>query len=158
MACTAVTAGMYLLGMAGRGVIIWFGVLHCLGVCMLLWLPAKKLPTWALAALGAALVAAGWYLRGQIFSFPWLMPLGFTFPGFASSDYFPLMPNFGYFLLGAAAGRLLYPERKSLLPGRETGLTRFFCRCGRHSLLIYLLHQPLLSLGCELYAILTKGM
>ena len=156
IACTAVTMGMYLLGMADRGVIIWFGVLHCLGTCMLLWGFLRRLPTWALTGIGAALVAAGWYIRGKVFSFPWLVMLGFCFPGFASSDYFPLMPHLGYFLLGAVLGRLLYREKKSLLPGKENGFTRFFCFCGRHSLLIYLLHQPLLSLGCELYSILSK--
>ena len=156
MACTAVTVGMYLLGMADRGVIIYFGVLHCLGVCMLLIRPLRRVRTPWLALLGIALVAAGWALRGAVFSFSFLMPLGFTFPGFASSDYYPLMPNFGYFLLGVCAGRLLYREKRSLLPRQDNALTRFFCFCGRNSLLIYLLHQPLLSLGCELYAILTK--
>ena len=35
--CSAVTAGMYVLNMADKSIIIYFGVLHCLGVCMLLW-------------------------------------------------------------------------------------------------------------------------
>ena len=32
-----VTFGMYRLGMASRDVIVWFGVLHLLGVCMMLY-------------------------------------------------------------------------------------------------------------------------
>ena len=44
IAITAVTAGMYFLGMADRSVIIYFGVLHCLGICMLLWPLFQKLP------------------------------------------------------------------------------------------------------------------
>ena len=45
MICTAVTAGMYLLDMADKYIIIYFGVLHCLGLCMVLWAALKKLPT-----------------------------------------------------------------------------------------------------------------
>ncbi len=147
MVCTAVTLGMYLLGFAGKEIIIYFGVLHCLGVCMLLWGVLKKLPTWALAALGAVLTAAGLWLRGQLFSFPWLTVLGFVPEGFASSDYFPLLPNLGFFLLGAAVGRTVYRDKTTLLPkvNEKNPALRFFTLCGRHSLAIYLLHQPILA-------------
>ena len=37
MLISAVTAGMYFLGMAARDVIVWFGVLHLLGVCIMLY-------------------------------------------------------------------------------------------------------------------------
>jgi len=156
MLVSAVTVGMYLLNMAGRGIIIYFGVLHCLGVCMILWPVFRKLPAPALLGLGLLLSVAGWFLRDMVFDFKWLLPLGFMFRGFSSSDYFPLMPNLGYFLLGAAFGKRFYRDRQSLLPQVNTGnpLIRFFCFCGRHSLLIYLLHQPILALGCELFAML----
>lgn len=154
MIVSAVTLGMYLLGMAGRGIIIYFGVLHCLGVCMLLWPVFHKWkPVWLLA-VGIPLVLVGWWLRGVSFNMPLLMPLGFTFPGFSSSDYFPLMPNLGYFLLGAAFGKRFYSQKRTLFPNVDVRnpAIRFFGWCGRNSLMIYLLHQPILALGCELYA------
>ena len=158
MLCTAVTAGMYLLQIAGRGIIIYFGVLHCLGVCMMIWPVFKKLPASFLAVLGLILVFAGLLLRGMVFDTCWLLIFGFQFPGFASSDYFPLMPNLGYFLLGAAFGRRFYPEKRSLLPNvnQNHPVIRFLCFCGRRSLWIYLLHQPVLALLCEIIA-LWKG-
>lgn len=65
-------------------------------------------------------------------------------------DYLPMFPWFGMFLLGAAAGRIFYPERKSLLccgPRRLLlGPGRPLLFLGRHPLLIYALHQPLLLL------------
>lgn len=160
MLVSAVTVGMYLAGMADKGIIIYFGVLHCLGVCMMLWPLVRCWPVYALTAAGAALMIVGWWLRGQAFELPWLMPLGFVFPGFSSSDYFPLMPNLGYFLLGAAFGRTVYAGKKTLLPNVNTGnwLVRFLCWCGRQSLWIYLLHQPVLALGCEIYALIHKGV
>ena len=159
MCCTVVTVGMYWIHMAGRGIIIYFGVLHCLGVCMMLWPVFRKWNVWALALAGAALVVAGWVLRTHIYvDMPWLLPLGFRFYGFSSSDYFPLMPNLGYFLLGAAAGRSLYRNRQSLLPDfpSEHWFVRFWRWCGRHSLAIYLAHQPVLAVLCECYQMLRK--
>jgi uncharacterized membrane protein len=146
--CTAVTYGMYRMGMADYGIIIYFGALHCLGVCMILWPLFRKLPVWALAALGAVIAGVG--LWTMVHTFPvgnWLIPLGFAPETFRSSDYFPLLPYLGFFLLGAAFGRTAYREKKSLLPGvsEKNPAVRFLSLCGKHSLWIYLIHQPLLS-------------
>ena len=59
LAVSAVTWAMYALGMAARAVIIYFGVLHCLGLCMILWYLFRKLPTPALAVLAVIFVALG---------------------------------------------------------------------------------------------------
>ena len=148
MVVTAVTVGMYLLKLAGAGIIIYFGVLQCLGVCMILWGLLRKCPTWLLALLSAALIAAGLYLRGvHLVDFPWLVPLGFTFEGFASSDYFPLLPYLGFFLMGSVLGRTVYAKKQTLFPkvNPENGLIRFLNFFGKHSLIIYMVHQPVLS-------------
>lgn len=148
MLCSAVTFGMYRLGMSDKSILIYFGVLHCLGVCMILWPLFRKMPWWLLGLLGIVLTALGFYL-GSLSrpDWPWLMPLGLPWKGFATSDYFPLLPNLGFFLLGAAVGRTVYRRQVSLLPGvrADRGVLRFLGFCGRQSLPIYLLHQPLLS-------------
>lgn len=153
--CTAVTMGMVALDFAGKGMIIWFGVLHCLGACMLLWPVFRKLPVAILAVIGVALAGLGLWLDASVLvSFPWLVPLGLTFPGFTSADYFPLLPHLGFFLLGAVLGKTLYKNKESLLPrvnAQNFGL-RFLQSCGRHSLWIYLLHQPILT---GLFTIIT---
>lgn len=142
---SAVTYGMYALGFADESIIIYFGVLHCLGVCMLLWGGLKRLNGYFLAWLGLALAIAGLVIARCTFSAPWwLIPLGFCPADFQSSDYFPLLPNLGFFLLGAALGRRVYAARESRFPGGE----RFFrslCALGRNSLWVYLLHQPILA-------------
>lgn len=154
MLCTAVTWGMYALGLAGRGMVIWFGALHCLGVCMLLWPIFRPLPRLLTAAVGAALTAVGmyWQLTGAYGRHLWMIPIGLPTVRFVSPDYFPLLPFLGFFLLGAVLGGLLYPGKRSLLPGsHEAWLpVRFLCVCGRQSLLIYLLHQPVLMGLCML--------
>lgn len=142
---SAVTCAMYALGFADQSIIIYFGVLHCLGVCMLLWGGLKRLDGRVLAALGLLLAAIGLVIGQYAFSTPrWLIPLGFCPADFQSSDYFPLLPNLGFFLLGAALGRRVYAARESRFPGGE----RFFrplCALGRNSLWVYLLHQPVLA-------------
>lgn len=148
MVVTLATYAMVWTGMAGRGLLIYFGVLHCLGTCMMLWPLFRKMPTWALLVLGLAMAVYGEFLRGEAYSWAtYLFPLGFKAPGFMSSDYFPLLPNLGYFFLGAVLGRSFYANRQSLLPGvnAEGKGIRFFRWCGEHSLLIYMVHQPVLA-------------
>jgi uncharacterized membrane protein len=152
MVITAVTYGMYRFGF-NKGIMIYFGVLHCLGTCMILWSVFKKCPNWLLALLGIAMVAAGLYLRGKpTMDSLWLIPLGFVPPRFATSDYFPLLPNLGFFLLGTVLGRTVYRKKETLLPmvSEKNVLVRFFRFCGRQSLLIYLAHQPILAGICML--------
>lgn len=147
MLITAVTVGMYLLHMANRIIIIYFGVLHCLGICMMLWYFLKRLSAKVLGILGAVMAAVGLWLKTITVDFPWLIWLGLTTPTFATADYFPLFPYLGFFLLGACIGRTVYRGQKTLLPqvNTQTALIRFFTFCGKHSLIIYLLHQPVLA-------------
>lgn len=149
---SAVTVGMYLLQLSGKGIIIYFGVLHCLGVCMMLWPLFRRLPWWALLILGIGLAALGFWAENIQVQTPWLMPLGIKWEGFASSDYFPLLPHLGFFLAGAALGRTVYRKKQTLLPAvnAQNIILRFLQKCGRHSLWIYLLHQPILSGLCYL--------
>ena len=155
--CTAVTGGMALLALADSNMVIWFGILHCLGCCMLVWSLLKQLPTAVLATVAAVLVAAGLLLNNTApVNFPWLIPLGICPPWFDSPDYFPLMPNLGYFLLGTVLGRTLYRRKVSLLPASFGGLPfiRFLRTCGRCSLHIYLLHQPVFFAVCLLLSLI----
>ncbi len=147
MACTLVTVGMVLLGFDKKDIIISFGVLHCLGCCMLLWGLFQRLSWKQLTVIGLLIAAVGLYLMTKTpVSFPWLSPLGICSPDFSSADYFPLMPNLGYFLLGAALGRTVYREHVTRFPkvSPQRPFIRFFVLSGQKSLLIYLLHQPIL--------------
>lgn len=157
MVCTAVTYYMTKLDF-DSSIIIYFGVLHCLGICMILWATYKNMPWWALLLHGLLLAALGLYLdkllTDHVLSTTdrWLMPLGLYWRGFESSDYFPLLPHLGFFLMGGALGKTLYKNKTSLLPkvNEKNILVRSLCFCGRQSLWIYLLHQPILSGICYL--------
>ena len=92
---TAVTAVMYLLRMANAAIIIYFGVLQCLGACMMLWPLFKRLPWWVLTVLGISFVALGLWLS----SLPginghWLMIFGLPDRYFLSADQPLLISSF----------------------------------------------------------------
>ncbi len=153
-----VMMGIYLLGFSDRSIMIHFGVLHCIGTCMLLWPLLKKLPVPALLAIGAVLTAVGLYLKftDMRVSHHWFTLFGAPKRGFASSDYFPLLPNLGYFLMGAGLGKVLYPTRQTLFPRANDRIfpVSFFGFFGRHSLILYLVHQPVFAALIFLYTLI----
>lgn len=158
MLISAVTAGMYLLRFAAQDVIVYFGVLHLLGVCMMVYPLYKKLPTQALLFMGVGLVVAGYLIAGTLVECKFLFPLGLCYPGFVSSDYFPLLPHLGWFMLGTCVGRTLYRDKKTLLPGAFGASLpmRALSWCGQQSLFIYLLHQPLVFGAVQLALLATR--
>ena len=135
------------IGAAVAGQTIRFGVLMLLGSSMVLWhflgKGLQKLPGWSVAAgSGVLFFAARWWTGRTAVYVPWLYPLGFTAPGFYSADYFPLLPWFFLFLIGTALGGWCLAHRENrLLAVRLPGVLTW---PGRHSLIIYVLHQPVL--------------
>lgn len=135
------------IGAAVGGQTIRFGILQFMGVSMVLWHFAgrylQKLPRWLLAAGGAVLyVLTDWWAGQVTVSVSWLYPLGFPNAAFTSADYFPLLPWFFLFLMGAALGGWCLDHRENkILTAPLPGALTF---PGRHSLIIYLLHQPVL--------------
>ncbi len=125
---------------------IVFGILHLIGISIILgslFLKFNKLNLF----LGLLLIILGFYLQNFSFDFPWLLWLGFAPNNFYTFDYFPILPWFGFFLLGMYFGNTLYEKgnRKFRIKNLSNSLfTRLFSFLGRNSLKIYLLHQPLL--------------
>lgn len=123
---------------------VTFGILHLMGVSSVLLFPLLPFKYLNLA-VGTVIIIAGYYLDGLRFNFAWLTWLGLIPAGFNSVDYFPIAPWFGYILIGVFLGHLLYPGGKprfNLFVGNP--MLKFVSFLGRHSLLIYLIHQPLL--------------
>ena len=136
-----------------------FGILHLMGVGSVLVYPLLPLRSYNLI-LGALIVLAGNYLSGLRFKFAWLAWLGLIPSGFNSIDYFPIAPWLGYILVGVFLGNLFYPggePRLNWTGFSSNPIVKTFSLLGRHSLLIYLVHQPLLVaiIGALIYR--TEG-
>lgn len=143
---------------------IWFGILHCLAACILLFdllqPKLKRVPAWLGLAFCAVLFAVCYHIpdeKGGYFGLtgqfvaavpaaatdhPLLYPLGLC-PISPTTDYFPLLPWFFCFLGGAFAGRWTFP--KWTLRSRFPWLSFL----GKHSLILYVLHQPVLFVLCK---------
>lgn len=135
------------IGGAVGGQTIRFGVLQLLGWSMVIYHFAgrflQKLPGTIVALCSGALYfLTDWWTGVLRVSAKWLYPLGFMFPGFSSADYFPLLPWFFLFLIGTAFGGWCLAHRENrILTAPVPGALTFL---GRHSLIIYLIHQPIL--------------
>ena len=148
---------------------IVFGVLTCIGSCMLLLIPAEKLLKKVPAVVGLALSFGlflllrnvndrslgfeGWVicpLPESLYQNLLTAYLGFPPRGFFSTDYFPLLPWFFLFVTGYFLFRLL--DTKNLNERLfAKGKVPVLNWLGRHSLIVYLLHQPLLYGLCLLF-------
>ena len=134
-------------GAAVAGQTIRWGVLMLLGSSMVLYhFLGKYLQKWKAVNLTVTCVGlyifTDWWTGATQVSVPWLYPLGLMAPGFFSADYFPLLPWFFLFLMGTVLGGWCLENRDNRLLTLE--LPAALTWPGRHSLLIYVLHQPVL--------------
>lgn len=154
---TLVTAViMPLFGFIGAE--IYFGILHCLGVCMIvtgLLMPViNKINPKIGAAMSLCLffftygINTRTFLFGLIklpeswYRYDFLAPLGVYSDSFVSADYFSLIPWIFMFFFGAFLGK--YAKDGALPRTMYKQRSRFLCLVGRNSLWIYLLHQPVI--------------
>ncbi|MCJ2111786.1 DUF1624 domain-containing protein [Methylobacterium sp. E-025] len=126
---------------------IFFGILHCIAVSSVLALPFLFVPAVVTALAGALVVALPHLVAHPLLDAPALFFLGLGRLTPQTNDYVPLFPWFGIVLLGVALGRIALPwfarSRAGLWQPRSRG-ARAATFAGRHSLAIYLVHQPLL--------------
>jgi len=122
-----------------------FGILHFFGIAFMLapfFLRFRLINL----ILGAALMAAGIFLQvqGVHIDFPGLFWLGLMPHNFYTWDYWPLLPWFGFFLLGMFCGKMVYPQGNRGFDIREFGnpVTSALILPGKHPLLIYLAQWP----------------
>ena len=125
---------------------VHFGILHLIGFSTIAAYPLLRqrginLLLWAIFFI------AGYFLLPVRVDFPWLLWLGLAPYNYYPNDYFPVIPYFGVVLLGLFFGNSLYGPagRRFILPDISHWLPiRGLEWLGRHSLIIYLVHQLLL--------------
>ena len=126
---------------------IFFGILHSIALGSLLALPFLRAPVWLTAAVAVFFLTAREHLRSGAFDHPFWLWSGLTPSVPLSNDYVPLFPFFGAVLLGVAVGRLAIDGGwTARLAGIGDGgwSGRALAFLGRHSLLYYLAHQPVM--------------
>jgi len=143
----AMIAGCALAVSAGSWLVfprsfIYFGILHCIAVASLVAWPVVRRPALALA-IGVAILAAGLTLTHPAFDARALSWIGFTTAKPVTEDYVPVAPWAGVVFLGIAIGNgLARSGFRALAP--LAAAPRWLRWLGRHSLAVYMVHQPIL--------------
>lgn len=160
-------------------VFIEFGVLHMLGVSMLLYALidffAKKLgkkigifASFLPALVGVIMIIVfftcifshgeGEFLFGKEYSGSLgdLAALIGYETNMASADYFPILPYSGIVLLGSALGIIYKNRETSLIKALEHKAVAPINFVGRHALIIYVLHQVVLASVVYLVALMVS--
>lgn len=147
-AAALVTAASYVVDAP-----IKFGVLQFLGMAMLIYAAVgryvERVPERLAPALWLALFIGTHILTDRVLVGPgWLFWLGFRAPGFISYDYFPILPYIFLFFLGSWLGQELRRHRERLSCIYEARAPRALTAIGKHTMWIYLAHQPVLYGVC----------
>ncbi|BDZ70198.1 heparan-alpha-glucosaminide N-acetyltransferase [Methanobacterium petrolearium] len=138
---------------------IVFGILHFIGIAIILEYPFldKK---YLNLVLGIVFIIIGFIVAQFTVNYPWLLWLGLKPSVFVTVDYFPLFPWLGVVSLGLFIGKVLYTKykRRYPLPDLSKNLViKIFSFLGRHSLIIYLIHQPILIMVLYMLGVLDLG-
>jgi uncharacterized membrane protein len=126
---------------------IYFGILHCIALASLLAAPLLQARLWAPFAAAALIFIAPFLFASPAFNQPAIVWLGLDTIPPDTFDWRPLAPWSAFVFLGLALTRLYWRglTESNLAQWRPT---RFYSRAlawaGRHSLPIYLVHQPIL--------------
>lgn len=119
---------------------IYFGILHCIAVASVLARPLVRRPHAALV-IGCVAIVAGVAWSHPVFDARALSWLGFTTMKPATEDFVPLAPWAGVVLVGVALGQVLARHGfRAIAP--FAGAPAPLRWLGRHSLPVYMLHQP----------------
>lgn len=126
---------------------VFFGILHIIAFASLVGLVFVRLPWWISVASGLAILVINSTVHLELLNAPFWHWAGLSEVTPASIDYFPVFPWLAPALLGIGAARLLHQRELFHVlaaPQLNGPGGRFLRFLGRHSLVYYLLHQPVL--------------
>lgn len=123
-----------------------FGILHCIVAASLLAAPFVRAPSYLTLGVGLVIALAPLALRSADFNAcNWWLGLGVAEP--RTLDWRPLLPWSGFTLIGLAVTRMALARGlpASIAQWRaQSRAARGLAFAGRRSLLVYLVHQPVL--------------
>jgi len=125
---------------------VWFGIIHFLGagaIIFSLLRPAiDRISRPVQFLIYITLYVCSIQFTGRVYNISWLWWLGLRPDGWFSADYFPILPWIFIYLCGTLAGTYIVEKR---LPEKfYTFRVPVLAAIGRHTMLIYLVHQPVL--------------
>ena len=126
---------------------IYFGILHAIAVASLVGLAFLKLPSFVTLIVGVCILLAPSLFASTLFDTRWLAWIGFSSIPPRSNDFVPIFPWLGLTLIGMSLTKLASKKDwKTELFGtsKPTSVTKLLQWLGQKSLIIYLIHQPVM--------------
>ena len=148
-AALLVTVGTF---KANPDTFVFFGILHLLAACTLLGLLIYRLPVFLLLLLGLAIIFGKPYLMSSDFQPKYLAWTG-LYPGpTGSADFYGFLPWSSAYVFGLGVAKLIIGIKQEsfwdsalFMRSHKRGILHAsFFWVGRNSLLVYLIHQPIL--------------
>jgi len=133
-------------GMAIPNSNIFFGILHLIGTSIIISYFFRK-HTYASLISGIGILLLPLFIKENYTQNIILIILGISKSAIKTYDLFPIIPWLGIVLIGLFFGRILYSDNKRqfrIIQIEENSIIKIICYLGKHSLIIYLLHQVIL--------------
>ncbi len=143
-AALVVSAATYFMFRDG---FVYFGILHALAVFSLIGVFFVRAPLALVGGLAVVFLFAHFFIQSDAFNVRYLTWIGFWTVEPYTQDLVPMFPGLGFVFAGIVAMRVIrdWPAGMDLLRLNPTGRWfRILVRAGRWSLVIYLVHQPIL--------------
>lgn len=133
---------------------IFFGILHAIAAFSVIGLLLRRINGWLLLALSVLAIVLPQIFRSEMFDTPVLWWIGLAPTPPVSNDFVPLFPWIGPFIAGMAVARLRNPASFDTVINfrADSRIRGVLAVAGRHSLLFYLLHQPVLIAAIWLFS------
>jgi uncharacterized membrane protein len=128
--------------------LIHFGILHAIAAASLVGLVFLRVPVTIAFLVAVVAIITPLYLKSDAFNQPWLWWVGLSTSPRQSFDYVPLLPWLAPVLAGIGVARLPFVAdrtRQNSSVDKPLGWPKkALAFIGRHSLVFYLVHQPVL--------------
>lgn len=140
-----------------RATYIRFGILHFLGIAMILTPLLKLIPSRLLALLSLLSALIGFQAKKIFVPVGYLLPLGLRSREFGSIDYYPLFPYLSVTILGILFYKYFFLEGQKPLFNKLQSLRftgpyfRIVEGLSKNSLAVYLIHQPIVLAGIFMF-------
>lgn len=137
-----------------KSVIIYFGILHLISVCMLLTNIFRKINKYVLFVIAILIIGLGIYFDGLIVSTSLLIPFNIKPGFFVTADYYPILPYMGFYILGMLAGDWYFNILKKPKYSKNYN-NNIFTYFGQNTLIWYFLHQVIIVVFLVLFTLIN---
>lgn len=121
---------------------IKFGIIHFFALSSILAVLAKNINKYVIIVIWIIVILAGSWISTIATNSDYLFFVWIINKWFQSADFYPVIPRFGVYLLGMWISKIFYAKKKNLYWKTFNVWPINFV--GRNTLLIYLIHQPII--------------